>query len=69
MDDIQIKIDKKISIQIKGIDIELSGEEAEKLYNLLGNALNKSPMPVPYVPYKQPEWEPKYMRWEPFITC
>ena len=68
MEDIQIEVNQRISVQVNDTILELSGEEAEKLYNLLGNVLNKSTV-TPYVPYKQPEWEPIYPRWEPVITC
>lgn len=45
-----LQIDIKIKIQINETALELSKEEAELLYNTLGNALNKHVPPF-YPPY------------------
>jgi hypothetical protein len=50
-----LQIDIKIKIQINETALELSKEEAELLYNTLGNALNKHAPPF-YPPYTTTPW-------------
>lgn len=45
-----LQIDIKIKLQINDTTLELSKDEAETLYNTLGNALNKHAPPF-YPPY------------------
>jgi hypothetical protein len=52
-----LQIDIKIKIQINETALELSKEEAELLYNTLGNALNKHAPPF-YPPYTTTPWAP-----------
>lgn len=52
-----LQIDIKIKIQINDTTLELSKDDAETLYNTLGNALNKPSNPYPWItdpanPYK-----------------
>lgn len=60
-----LQIDIKIKIQINETALELSKEEAELLYNTLGNALNKHVSPfypsyttTPCPPYTTTPWAP-----------
>ena len=52
-----LQIDIKIKLQINETTLELSKEEAELLYNTLGNALNKHVPPF-YPPYTTTPWAP-----------
>lgn len=52
-----LQIDIKIKLQINDTTLELSKEDAEVLYNTLGNALNKFPQISPYIsPYTTYPW-------------
>lgn len=57
-----LQIDIKIKIQINDTTLELSKDDAETLYNTLGNALNKFPHPG-YQPYVTNPWI------TPTVTC
>lgn len=50
-----LQIDIKIKLQINETTLELSKEEAELLYNTLGNALNKH-VPSFYPPFTTTPW-------------
>lgn len=59
-----LQIDIKIKLQINETTLELSKEEAELLYNTLGNALNKH-VPSFYPPYTT---TPHTTPWSPWVT-
>lgn len=44
-----LQIDIKIKLQINDTILELSKDDAETLYNTLGNALNKTSNPYPWI--------------------
>jgi hypothetical protein len=46
-----LQIDIKIKLQINDTILELSKDDAETLYNTLGNALNKTSNPYPSYPW------------------
>lgn len=78
-----LQIDIKIKLQINDTILELSKDDAETLYNTLGNALNKTSNPYPWItnpsnPYpikitggtgELPYYPPGVRSTDPTCTC